>query len=445
MLNLSGYYIAVIIDVKFIWGTYIMEWMEHKLNNGIRLIYKNLPGAHSVSVGIFIKTGSRFEKSNLSGVSHFIEHLLFKGTKKRNYRQIKEAIEGVGGTFNGFTSEEATCYWIKILGEYIDLSIDVLADMIQNPLLKDTDIEKERKVIIEEINMYKDIPAKYVFEIFDGTLYGSHPLGQPIAGTVETMQAMKKEWVSGYIGDFYTADNIVVSISGNISEKMMTGSVEKHLSCVREKQKNSFKRWKPRAVGPKTNVFKKTTEQTHIAMGGLAPSRFDERRYALGILNTVLGGNMSSRLFNRIREKMGLAYAIKSMAKHYEDTGAYLVYAGVSHDNTEKCICAVVDEMRKIKHSGVKKVELDRAKKFMVSQILMGLEDNLEYMMWLGEQKLFREKPVTVKETVEKINSVNLEQVKKIAEELFQPGNFCLSLIGPEADEDRILKTISAL
>lgn len=422
-----------------------MEWQEFKMHNGISVIYKHLPGTHSVSAGIFIKTGSRFEKENLSGVSHFIEHLLFKGTKKRNYRQIKEAIEGVGGTFNGFTSEEATCYWIKILGEYIDLSIDVLADMIQNPLLKDTDIEKERKVIIEEINMYRDIPAKYVFEIFDGTLYGRHPLGQPIAGTIETMTKMKKEWISGYIKNSYTAENIVISISGNISEKSMIKSVEKHLSSVGEKRKNACKLWDGKTAGPKVNMLKKTTEQTHIAMGGLAPSRFDEKRYPLSILNTIFGGNMSSRLFNRIREKMGLAYAIKSMAKHYQDTGAYLVYAGVSPDNTEKCVAAVVDEMRKIKDSGVKKVELGRAKKFMVSQILMGLEDNLEYMLWLGEQKLFRDKPVSIKETLEKINSVSLEQVKDIAEELFRAENFCLSLIGPKADEDRIMKTISAL
>ncbi len=412
--------------------------------NGIRVIYKHLPGTHSVSTGIFIKAGSRFEKQNLSGVSHFIEHLLFKGTKKRNYKQIKEAIEGVGGTFNGFTSEEATCYWIKILGEYVDLSIDVLADMIQNPLLKDADIEKERRVIIEEINMYKDIPAKYVFEIFDGTLYGGHPLGQPIAGTVETMSGMKRDWVSGYLKNFYTAENIVISISGNIHEKDMIQSMEKHLSGVKKKQKNGCKQWDGKPACPKVNILKKDTEQTHVAMGGLAPSRFDGKRYPLGILNTILGGNMSSRLFNRIREKMGLAYAIKSMAKHYQDTGAYLVYAGVSPDNTEKCIAAVIDEMRKIK-DGVKKTELDRAKKFMVAQILMGLEDNLEYMLWLGEQKLFREKPVTVKATLEKINAVTAEQVKNIAEELFRPENFCLSLIGPKANEDRIIKTISAL
>lgn len=422
-----------------------MEWSEYRLENGIRTIYKNLPGAHSVSVGIFINAGSRFEQKKLSGVSHFIEHLLFKGTDKRNYKQIKEAIEGVGGTFNGFTSEEATCYWIKILGRYIDLSIDVLADMIQNPTLKDADIEKERKVIIEEISMYKDIPAKHVFEIFDNTLYGTHPLGQPIAGTVESMSAIKKEWISGYMQDYYTAGNIVVSISGSIDEMKMKNSLDRHLSTVPKRKINPYKKWKTGTVGPNIRLLKKETEQTHIAMGGLAPSRFDEKKYALGIMNTILGGNMSSRLFNRIRENMGLAYAIRSMTKHYQDTGAYLIYAGVSPDNTEKCISAVIDEIRKMKDTGVRTSELERAKRFMISQILMSLEDNLEYMMWLGEQKLFKEKLVTVNEVVNKINAVSLEQIKEISRELFRPENFCLSLIGPKADENRIMRTLSAL
>jgi predicted Zn-dependent peptidase len=422
-----------------------MEWQEFNLHNGIRVIYKVLPGTHSVSTGIFVKMGSRYENQSLSGVSHFIEHLLFKGTKKRNYRQIKESIEGVGGTFNGFTSEEATCYWIKILGEYVGLSIDVLADMIQNPLLKDNDVEKERRVIIEEINMYRDIPGKYVFEIFDGTLYSEHPLGQPIAGTSETMDKITKKGISNHIKNSYTAENIVVSISGNISENALFKSVEKHLSSVEKKRKNTCKKWQRKSIGPRINIVKKKTEQTHIVMGGLAPSRFNENRYPLTVMNTILGGNMSSRLFNRIREKMGLAYAIKSMTKHYQDTGTYLVYAGVSPDNTEKSVEAVVDEMQKIKEHGVKKIEVERAKKFVTSQILMGLEDNLEYMLWLGEQKLFRNKPVTIKEVLEKINAVSIEQIKDIAVELFKPENFCLALIGPKADEERIMKAMSLL
>ncbi|MCX8082861.1 MAG: insulinase family protein [bacterium] len=422
-----------------------MEWQEFKIKNGIRVIYKHIPEFHSVSTGIWIKAGSRFETEKISGISHFLEHLLFKGTKKRNYRQIKEEIEGVGGTFNGFTSEEATCYWIKILGEYLELSIDVLADMIQNPLLKEKDIEKERNVIIEEINMYKDIPAKYVFELFDEILYNGHPLGQPIAGTVESIKNTTKKDMSQYIKNLYTAENIVVSIAGNINEKMMQKAVERYLSPVQRKADNTFILWEKGPSGPKIKKLTKKTEQTHIVMGGLAPSRFDKERYPLAVLNTILAGNMSSRLFNRIREEMGLAYAIRGMTKHYQDTGAYLIYAGVSPENTEKTVSAIIDELVKVRDKGVSGSEMKRAKKFIISQILMEMEDNLEYMLWLGEQRLLREKVISIKETLEKVRSVSSKEVKEIAGTLFRKGNMYLSLIGPSIDEDRLMKTISSI
>ncbi|MDD3726299.1 MAG: pitrilysin family protein, partial [Candidatus Ratteibacteria bacterium] len=422
-----------------------MEWQEIKIKNGIRIMYKVMPEFHSVSTGIWIKTGSRFETEKISGISHFLEHLLFKGTKKRNYRQIKEAIEGVGGTFNGFTSEEATCYWIKILGEYIELCLDVLSDMIQNPLLKEKDIEKERNVITEEINMYRDIPARYVFELFDEILYGGHPLGQPITGTVESISRIRREDMFQYIRDFYTAENVVVSIAGNINEKTIEKIIDKYLSSVKNRQENTFILWERKPSGPKTKVLYRKTEQTHIVMGGLAPDRFDSKRYPLTVLNTILAGNMSSRLFNRIRESMGLAYAIKGMTKHYQDTGAYLIYAGVSPEKTEKATSAIIEEMKKMKEKGPTQNEMKRAKKFIVSQILMGLEDNLEYMLWMGEERLFRKKLITIQETVEKINSVVAEDVKGIAEELFRPENMYLSLIGPSADEEKMTKIISGI
>lgn len=420
-----------------------MEWQEFKLKNGVRVIYQPLPGTHSVSTGIWIQAGSRFETGNISGISHFIEHLLFKGTKKRNYKAIKESIEGVGGTFNGFTSTEATCYWIKILGEYLELSIDVLADMIQNPLLKKEDIEKERKVISEEINMYKDIPAKHVFELFDSMLYSEHPLGQPIAGTVETVSRINSSDLRQYIKNLYTADNIVVSIAGNISENGLTKILEKHLSSLKNKGDNSYIAWKNKPSGPKIKTFIKDTEQTHIVMGGLAPDRCDSKRYSLTVLNTILAGNMSSRLFNRIRESMGLAYSIRGFTKHYQDTGGYLIYAGISAENTEKTISAITEELRKIKDKGPTKNEMKRAKKFIISQILMELEDNLEYMLWLGEQRVFRKKLIPVKETIEQIENVSSEEVIGIAKELFVPKNMHLSIISPSIDEDSIMRIIS--
>lgn len=422
-----------------------MDWKNLETPNGIRIIYKRIPQFHSVSVGTFIKAGSRFETGDISGISHFIEHLLFKGTKKRSCNRIKEEIEGVGGTFNGFTSEEMTCYWIKILSEYFDLSLDVLSDMIKDPLMKRQDIEKERRVILEEINMYRDIPAKYVFEVFEKQLFKGHALGRPIAGTPESVKGITGTNLKDYMKKFYTAENIVVSITGSISEREVIETTGKYFSSVKKSAENDFLKWDKEPAGPAVKNIHKKTEQTHIAMGGMGLSRFDEKRYALKVLDIILGGNMSSRLFNRIREEMSLAYAIKSMTGSYNDTGVYIIYAGVAPDNAEKCIAAVIDEIKKIKEKGVSSSELDRAKKFLTSQFLMKLEDNLEYMLWLGEQKIMKNHAVKKSEILQKINAVNKKDIAALCSKIFQPSNFYVSLIGPRADDSKILRSASKL
>lgn len=417
-----------------------MDWKEYMLKAGTKIIYKNIPEFHSIAVGVWIRNGSRFEEEKVAGISHFIEHLLFKGTKNRTGGQIKEAIEGVGGTFNGFTSAEATCYWIKILSDYTETSIDVLSDMIKNPFFKDEDMEKERNVIIEEIKMYMDIPAKYVYEIFDKILFENHPLGRPIAGTPETVGSISKEQIFKYIENYYTGENIVISIVGNINEGKLTNYIEKYFSDVRIKKKNEFEKWNGKPSGPKVKIVKKETEQSHIVMGGFGFSREDEKKYPLGVLNVILGGNMSSRLFNRIREKLGLAYEIRSFTRHYNDTGIFAISAGVSPENTEKAIDAIISELTEIKEKGVKEEEIERGKKFLISQFLMGLEDNLEYMMWLGEQRLLKDKLSSVNEVVEKINRVQKKDIENVADEIFKKENFYLALIGPKGREENILK-----
>ena len=417
-----------------------MDWKEYELKTGTKIIYKNIPEFHSIAVGVWIKNGSRFEEKKLAGISHFIEHLLFKGTKNRTGDQIKEAIEGVGGTFNGFTSAEATCYWIKILSDYTETSIDVLSDMIKNPFFKDEDMKKERNVIIEEIKMYMDIPAKYVHEIFDEILFENHPLGRPIAGTPETVGSITKEQIFQYIENHYTGENIVISIVGNIKEDKMKEYIEKYFSDVKVKRKNEFEKWNGKPKGPKVKIMKKETEQSHIVIGGFGFSRNDEKKYPLAVLNVILGGNMSSRLFNRIREKLGLAYEIRSFTRHYDDTGIFAIAAGVSPQNTEKAIDAIVSELIEIKEKGVKENEIERGKKFLISQFLMGLEDNLEYMMWIGEQRLLKDKLSTVDEVVQKINKVEKKDIEEVAGEIFKKENFYLALIGPEGNEENILK-----
>ncbi len=416
-----------------------MEWKEYVSENGVKLIYKKIPDFHSVAVGVFVKAGSRTEDKEISGISHFIEHILFKGTKNRTSNQIKEEIEGVGGLFNAFTSEETTCYWVKILDEYLENTFDVLSDMIKNPALKDKDIEKERMVILEEINMYKDIPSKYVYEIFDELLFSGHNLGRPIAGTIETVKKITKNDIKGYLNNLYNNSNIVISIAGNFSENKVKDLSEKYF-CVKKGEKANFQKWEENENGPKVKVLKKETEQTHIVIGGIGVSIESQKKYPLSILNIILGGNMSSRLFNRIREKMGLAYEIRSFTRNYTDTGTFIISLGVSHNNALKATEAVINELVKIKNKGVEEDEIERSKKYIISHTLMGLEDNLEYMMFLGEQRLLREKLTTIKEIIENIKSVKKENIEEVADQLFNKKNFYLAMIGPQGKEEDFLK-----
>ncbi|MCM8818436.1 MAG: insulinase family protein [Candidatus Omnitrophica bacterium] len=419
-----------------------MDWHEHKSKNEIKLIYKKLPGFHSLAIGVFVKTGSRFENSELAGISHFIEHLLFKGTKTRSCNEIKTAIEGVGGSFNGFTSTEATCYWIKILDKYLELSLDILSDMIKNPLLKQDDIEKERNVIIEEINMYRDIPARYVHELFDNLIFGNHPLGIPISGTPETLSKIKREDLVNYINSKYTGKNIVISAAGSFEENKLKKLFEKYFFDIEKKEENKFEKWEGNKEGPKVKLMLKDTEQTHISFGGFTYSFEDERKYPLALLNVILGGNMSSRLFNRIREELGLAYEIRSFVRQYQDTGIFNISAGISSENLEKTMIEIIKELKEIKTTGVKEDEIERGKKFLISQFLMGLEDNLEYMLWIGEQKLLKRKMENINEIVKKIEKVKKRQVEEVANEIFKKENFYLAVISPKGDEDKLKNII---
>lgn len=422
-----------------------MDWKEYEKENGIKVIYKKFPEFHSVAIGVFVKTGSRYENMEFAGISHFIEHLLFKGTKNRSCNELKEAIEGVGGTFNGFTSIEATCYWIKILDKYIELSFDVLSDMIKNPLLKEEDIEKERKVIIEEINMYRDIPARYVHEIFDEILFENHPLGIPISGTPETLSRIKREDIINYLNSKYSGENIVISIAGKLEENKVKELVDKYFSEIPRKEENKFLEWENVFNGPKVKILIKETEQTHISFGGFCYSLEDERKYPLSILNVILGGNMSSRLFNRIREELGLAYEIRSSIRLCQDTGVFNISAGISPENLEKTMEEIVNELKKIKKDGVKKEEMERGKRFLISQILMGLEDNLEYMLWIGEQKLLKKKMERLREIVKKIEKVKKNEVEDVANEIFKSINSHLAVISPKGNEENLKNILGNL
>ena len=326
-----------------------MDYREITLANNIRVIYKVLRESHSVTAGIWINVGSRYEDAKESGISHFLEHLLFKGTEKRSCFELKQAIEGVGGSFNGFTSEEVTCYWIKILGRYLDLSIDILADMVRAPRLRPADLAKEKSVIMEEISMYKDVPARYVHELFDELLFAPHPLGRPVVGTSETVTALTRADVREFLTARYAPENIVISVCGRFDENELKRLCDRYLGDMKQGRRNVFNRWEnPVDRGGAVKIFPKDTEQVHFCLGGYGVSLFNKKRYPLSVLNLILGGNMTSRLFDEIREKRALAYDIRSYSKHYQDTGAFVVSAGVAPAKTEEALKVTLAQIAKI-------------------------------------------------------------------------------------------------
>ena len=389
------------------------------LQNGLRVISSLMPNRQSVSLGIWIKVGGRYENEGNKGISHFLEHLLFKGTKKFSYRKLKESIEGVGGSLNGFTSEEATCYLAKIPLRHFKIAWDVL-----NPLLPIQEVEKERTVILEEIKMYKDQPQAYVYELLEALLWPGQPLGTPVIGTVDSITGMKRDEILSFKKRFYTPANIVISVAGPLKHEPLVKLAQKTFSGTKEGPVNDFLRAKEDQKGPFLKIFHKATEQTHMALGFHSLKREHPLRHALGILNIVLGANMSSRLFNEIREKRGLAYEIGTLLKRYLDTGVFLVHAGIDNAKVQKAIPLILGQLKLCKKEMISPDEFRRAKEFYLGQLMLALEDTMDQMLWFGES-------TTLNEIMREVGLVRREDVRLAARSVFQERKLSLALIGP--------------
>ena len=411
---------------------------KFNLGNGLTVIGHRMPSLSSVAIGIWIGVGSRYETKRTNGISHFLEHLLFKGTKKRGCEQLKQAIEGVGGSFNGFTSEEATCYLVKVVNKYARIGFDILSDMVRNPLLKEEDVEKERKVIGQEIKMYEDLPSHYVHEIFDELLWPDHPLGRNIAGTLRSISAIKRKNLFDYWERYYQAKNIVLAVVGNFKEEKMRELAEHYLGKVGKGEHQKFLPAKKEKKSPGIKLIFKETEQAHLCLGGRGFPRNHPDRYGSILLATILGGNMSSRLFREVREKRSLAYEIRAGSQEYYDTGAFVVSAGVAPGKTKEALRVILKELKMVKESKVTEGEMKRAKEFLIGQLLLSLEDSSTYMLWLGGQQLSEGRIKSLQEVKFKINRVNREDLKRIAQTLFRGDNLNLALIGPLKNEEEL-------
>ena len=403
------------------------------LANGIRVIAVPLKERKSVSIGIWTHVGARDEEPRLSGVSHFLEHLVFKGTKNRTANQIKESVEGVGGSLNAFTSEEYTCFLAKSASKHFESVFDVLSDMVLSASLKDEDIQKERTVIMEEIKMTQDQPSQLVDEILTGLMWPGHPLGRPIAGSVESVSGLTPDDIRGYRDRYYEPSLITIVAAGDISSEKLTRLTETHYSSIKSKNSKKISLFAGNQDKPKIKLTSKDTEQTHIALGIHAFSKESPDEYALEILSVILGGNMSSRLFNEVREERGLAYEIGSFTRKFHETGAFGVAAGVDNKKTKEALEVIVKELMRTTSELVKPGELQRAKEFYLGQMELGLESTMNNMLWAGENMVCLGRCKTPEEVTAKVESVTAENLKQVAKKIFSESALSLAVVGPEA------------
>lgn len=401
------------------------------LDNGVRIVTNNMPGRQSLALGIWINIGGRYETFENKGIAHFLEHLLFKGSKKYSHRAIKESIEGVGGSLNGFTSEEFTCYLVKIPADYLYTALNILSDMVLNPNIPKEEVGKEKTVILEELKMYKDQPQSYVYELLDELLWPDQPLGAPIIGSIESVSGVSKEALHSFRDSFYTAPNIIISAAGSLEHKKLCGMVYKIFRKEKKQGRNEFVKAKEAQERPQLKLFVKDTEQTHMALGFHAFSREHPLRHALALLHVILGGNMSSRLFEEVREKRGLAYEIGTAVKRYLDTGAFLVHAGIDNSKVLESIGLILDELKKTKEELVSAGEFKRAREFYVGQLRLALEDTLDNMLWIGESTCAIDRARTLEDVVREANKVKKEDLREAARQVFTDKKLNISLIGP--------------
>lgn len=407
----------------------MLDYRKEVFPNGIRLLTEEVPHVRSVSLGIWVRVGSRDETSKINGISHFIEHMLFKGTSRRTAREIAESLEAVGGQLNAFTTKEYTCFYARMLDEHLDMGLDVLSDMFFNSLFDPSDIETERNVVLEEIKMYEDSPDEIIHDLFARTLWQGHPLGRPILGSVEAINEMNQEKVISYFQQKYSPRNIVISAAGQISHQAMK---EKLYPIFGEWERPLHQSDYTAPVSQRAVVsHNKETEQVQICIGVPGLNQSDERIYELYVLNNVLGGGVSSRLFQEIREQRGLAYSVYSYHSAYRDSGLFGIYAGTSPRNRDEVIKLVIKELQRIQNVGISDNELKRSQEQIKGNIYLGLESVSNRMTRLGKSEIYHDRIIDPDEIIEKVGRVTREKVIELANILFQPERFVLTTIGP--------------
>ncbi|MDM7999968.1 MAG: pitrilysin family protein [Dehalococcoidia bacterium] len=401
------------------------------LDNGLRIVSATIPHVHSVSVAVIVGAGSRYERPEQAGISHFIEHLCFKGTKRRpTSKEISEAIEGVGGMLNGGTDKELTIYWCKVAQPHFAIAVDILADMLSHSTFNPEEIEKERQVIIEEINASFDSPQYRVDLLLDEVMWPDQPLGRDVAGTKATVARMARKDMLAYMSRQYVANNAVVSVAGDVTHRDVVAGLEK---CFGHWKPDSRQEWFPvdaSQTQPRLRVEERDTEQAHLCLAVPGLSLGHPDRFTLDLLSAMLGEGMSSRLFLEIREKKGLAYAINSCVDHYLDTGAFTIYAGVDPKQVPATVTAILAELNRIKR-GVPADELKKTKEYCKGRMLLRMEDTRTVSSWIGGQEFLLGDILTVEQVISKIEAIQARDIVRIADQLFVDDMLNLAVVGP--------------
>ncbi|MEO6458411.1 MAG: pitrilysin family protein [Chloroflexia bacterium] len=410
------------------------------LPNGLRVITSPMPHTRSAAVQFYVGVGARHERPALSGISHFVEHMVFKGTERRpNPVQISEAIEGVGGNLNACTDHEHTSYRALVPHGYLGTAVDVLTDILRYPRFTEDDIKKERAVIIEEISSTYDSPGEIVDLVFDGLLWPDNPIGEDVAGTKKTVKRIARADLVEHIERHYTPDSIVVSVAGNVTHSQVVEEIERRwvdLPGGVHKSQAIPTSPVPAPAGPHFTVYKKRTEQTNMVVGVPALPYTHPRRYVQDVLDSLLGGGMSSRLFVELRENLGLAYSVSSFVKSFDDVGAFGVHAAVDNDMALLALSAIMSELRRIRDEAVSETELRKVKEYIKGHTLLGLERSSYVAFWAGWQELMLNRIDSVEEALERVEAVSANDIRQLAEELFTTKNLHMALVGPANKQD---------
>lgn len=417
---------------------------KHTLDSGLRIITEKLESTKAVTILVLAGAGSRYETKDINGISHFLEHMFFKGAKKyKNTKEVSETIDSIGGDFNAFTGKEYAGYYVKVASEQIETAMDVLSDMLLHARFDPKEIDKERGVILEEYHMYQDTPMYQIGWDFERLMFGDQPLGWDQIGTPGFIKAVTQAQFQDYKRKLYTPDNIVLTLAGDIDHEKGKALAEKYFTFGRDKKAYDFEKLKTFEDGDRVYLHEKKTEQAHVIVGAASHPETHADHWAEKLLGIILGGNMSSRMFMSVREAQGLCYYISTSSDNFIDTGIFSTGAGVKLDRIDDAITGILGEYSKIREAQVPEEELQKAKNFMKGKMVLRLEDSEQYAHLLGKYELLHDDLMSPKEIMEQLDKVTAEDIHRVASEILQPGNMKAGVIGPYDNKGRFEKLLS--